>query len=75
MNPPPLPPKLIKEILGKSLDDAKTVANRFGYRLEVLVPILEDGEETNWVLVPSRYDSRKLNVELDESGYVVSVDY
>ncbi len=75
MNPPPLPPNLVKEMLGKSLDDARKIADRFDYRLEVLVPILEEGEETNWVLVPSRYNPRKLNVALDESGCVASVDY
>lgn len=79
MNPPPLPNQLQK-ILGKPLEDAKTIAEAMGYRVEVLIPekitnVWGEEEETGWVIIPSGYASDKINVTVDSNGEVTSFDY
>lgn len=61
-----------------SLEDAKTIAAAIGYRIEVLIPETKinswgETEETGWVITPSSYDPRKINVELNENGEVASI--
>lgn len=79
MNPPPLPPQL-RQILGKTLENAREIAEAVGYRVEVLIPekginVWGEEEETGWVITPSSYASNKINVNLDENGRVTSFDY
>lgn len=79
MNPPPLPPQL-RQILGKSIEDARKIAEAVGYRVEVLIPekrinVWGEEEETGWVITPSSYASDKINVNVDENGRVTSFDY
>lgn len=79
MNPPPLPPQL-RQILGKSIEDARKIAEAFGYRVEVLIQekrinVWGEEEETGWVIIPSKYASDKINVTLDENDEITSFDY
>lgn len=79
MNPPPLPPQL-RQIMGKSLEDARKIAEAIGYRVEVLIPETKinswgEKEETGWVITPSSYDPKKINVELNENGDISSISY
>lgn len=79
MNPPPLPPQL-RQILGKTLEDAREIAKAVGYRVEVLIPekrinVWGEEEKTGWVITPSSYASDKINVTVDENGRVTSFDY
>ena len=69
-----------QEILGKPLNEARAIAEKRGYRLEVLIPDIEidawgEEHETGYAIAPSNYDPHKLNVSLDESGNVASYDY
>lgn len=78
-NPPSLHPHL-RQILGLSLDEAREIAVVLGYRVEVLLPIIEtnpwgEDEETGWVLNQSPYAPDKIKVNLDHQGKVVSYDY
>jgi hypothetical protein len=79
MNPPSLPPELL-QILGLSLEDARSIASAIGYRVEVLIPktkvnIWGEEEETGWVMTPSSYAPDKINVALDENGNVSLISY
>lgn len=79
MNPPPLPPQL-RQILGKSIEDARKIAETVGYRVEVLIPekrtnVWGEEEETGWVITPSSYATDKINVTVDENNKVTSFDY
>lgn len=74
-----MPPKLLN-MLDKSLEEARKMAESFGYRVEVLIPetrvnVWGEEERTGWLINPSRYAPDKVKVELDENGNVVSVNY